>query len=132
MIAPESAAVPHGESGTAWLIKCLPAGSTTPAAATTATGTAPAATSATTTATTAPAAASATVTTTGAASRFGTCFVDIHSPAIQIGAVQFGNGCFRIATFSHFNESEASGLTGFPIGYDVDAFYATECRKSSV
>jgi hypothetical protein len=110
----------------------LPAGSA--AAATTATTAAATAAAATSPATTTGPPAPAAVTTTAAAAtrRFGTSFVDIHGPAIQVRAVQFRYCRFRIPAFSHLDESEATGLTGFPIGYDVDAFDAAKCRKGSV
>jgi hypothetical protein len=112
-------------------MKFLPAGTTTPATAATTTAAAAATTSASTPTTSTPAAVS-TTTASATAGRLGTRFVDIHGPAIQIRPIQFGNGCFRIATFSHFNESKTTGLTGFPIGYNVDAFYTAESRKGSI
>ena len=112
-------------------LEILPAGS--PAAATAAT---PAA--ATTTATATPAAARTTASTTEpTATPAATCglrtgFVHIHGSAIELEAIEFGDCCFRIPALRHFDKRKTAGLTGFPIGYDVNAFNSPESRESCI
>jgi hypothetical protein len=102
--------------------------SATTAAAAAATTTAAAAT------TPAPGPTAATAVSTAATSTggLGTGFVDIHCTAIQFSAVEFGDRSFRIPALGHLNESKATGLTGFPIGYDVNAFDAAVSWESRV
>ena len=50
---------------------------------------------------------------------FGLGFIDIQRPAVQVTAVESGNGLFSLTVIAHFYESKASGLSGFPVRNDV-------------
>jgi hypothetical protein len=51
----------------------------------------------------------------------GTGFVNVQCAAVEFGAVQLRDCCFRIALLGHFDERKAAGLTAVAVGYDVDA-----------
>lgn len=47
--------------------------------------------------------------------------IHIERSAIQLVAVERGNGLYTLAVIAHFHECEASGLPGIAVGYDVHA-----------
>jgi hypothetical protein len=55
---------------------------------------------------------------------FWPSFVYIQRPAVQVTAVESGNGLFSLAIIDHFHEAKASGLSGVPVGNDV---YSIHC-----
>jgi hypothetical protein len=72
-----------------------------------------------------PVAASATATTAAAASTtttatpgLGSGFINRQRPPVNLTAVQHGDGLLPFQLGLHFYESEASGLTGLPVGDD--------------
>lgn len=52
---------------------------------------------------------------------FGPGFVYIEGPAVQVAAIQRGNGFLPLAVDCHLHESKPSGLSGVPISNDVYA-----------
>src|SRR5579863_3269503 len=68
----------------------------------------------------APAAASATAArpTIG----FGSRFVDVQGPAVQVAAVQFRDGAVGIRIRAHLDETETAGLAGIAVGNDAYLF----------
>jgi hypothetical protein len=61
---------------------------------------------------------------TAATILFWPSFVDIQRPAVQVTAVESGNGLFSLAVIAHFDEAKASGLSSVPVGNDV---YTIHC-----
>src|SRR6266700_7897022 len=63
-------------------------------------------------------------TTVSAAAESPVClrtgFVDVQRPAVEVPAVQFGNGAVPFGIVAHFDESKASGLPGVAVGDDAD------------
>lgn len=45
--------------------------------------------------------------------------IHIERSAIQLAAVESGDGFYAFAVIAHFHEGEASGLAGIAVGYDV-------------
>jgi hypothetical protein len=91
-----------------------------PATAAAATGSTTAATAtaaATGSATATAALVSAAAATTGSAAAFrtGTGFIHIDGSPAKFRAIQRGNGGFRLIGVRHFDEGEATGLTGFAV-----------------
>jgi hypothetical protein len=56
-----------------------------------------------------------------AALAFGTRFVDIQRAAVEVSAVQRGDGVFGFVPVGHFDESESARLSGHAISDYVDA-----------
>ena len=54
---------------------------------------------------------------------FGARFVDIQGAAVDIAAVQLGDGAVGIRIGAHLDESETLGPPGIAIGYDADALH---------
>jgi len=47
-------------------------------------------------------------------------FIHVQCPAVQVAAIEPGNGLVGLRMIAHFHESKASGPPGFAIGYKVD------------
>jgi hypothetical protein len=67
-----------------------------------------------TTATAASAEAAATATC-----GFRTSFVDVHGPAVELGAIELRDCRFGLTTVRHFDEPETAGLARVTIGHDA-------------
>jgi hypothetical protein len=53
--------------------------------------------------------------------RFRTGFIDVERPAVEVSTVQSADGGVSFGIDAHFDEREASGLSGVAIRDDVDA-----------
>jgi hypothetical protein len=73
-------------------------------------------------------AAVATTAATGAI-LFRLGFIDIQRPAIQVAAVQTGDGILSLTVVAHFHESKTTGPSGVPIGNEVNTVNRTERFK---
>ena len=63
---------------------------------------------------------------TAATILFGPSFIDIQRPAVQVTAVESGNGLFSLAVIAHFHEAKAPGLSSVPVGNDVYSIHCAE------
>jgi hypothetical protein len=59
-------------------------------------------------------------------------FVDIQRPAIQLAAVESFDCIFSFTGIRHFDEPEATGLTGLAIPDDTDALHRTVLGESGL
>ena len=69
--------------------------------------------------------------TTAATIFFGPGFVDIQCPAVQIAAVQPGDGALALTVVAHFHESKTARPSRVPVGYDVYTIHCAVLLKQS-
>jgi hypothetical protein len=68
---------------------------------------------------------------TGTTARcFGTRFIYIQRSAVEIGAIQLGNGGLRCPHVGHFHEGEATRLARVPVRDEIHAFHAAVSSES--
>src|SRR5438105_14769543 len=61
-------------------------------------------------------------TATRAAVLFGTSFINLQTPSVQLSSVQSGDRTLRFFVRAHLDKSKASRLARIPVGDQVDAF----------
>src|ERR1700722_14686046 len=54
------------------------------------------------------------------------CFVNTQVTAVQIAAVQRGDGAGCFISIGHLDESKTAGLPGIAIAHDVDFFHSSQ------
>src|SRR5260370_1702623 len=74
--------------------------------------------------------ATAATTTTAAAFRLGPSFIDRQGPAIELLAIESGDGCLGLLIVGHFDEGKAFRPAGVPIHDDLDRCYGAMSFKS--
>ncbi len=59
----------------------------------------------------------------------GSSLIDLHRPAIVVGAIEAIDCRMSFRCTHHFDEAKAPGSASVTIGHQLDGFHGSECRE---